>query len=268
MARFCNKCKKTMRDEEFYYSNNKEKYPDGKLTICKACLTSRVDNWDADTYLWILEECDVPYIPKEWFNLVERYCKDPSTVTGLTIIGRYLGKMKLVQYKKHRWKDTEILQKIEEKKTEEAMQQQGYGAAEIEEVVRESRIELVEGRAPTPPAPPAPAPTQDYNNNIQDQYSPFYSADEPEDEDITGDLTEEERRYLRLKWGRSYRPEEWVRLEQLYVEMNESYDIQGAGHEDVLKLVCKTSLKANQLLDLGDRIKSMSPQTLLIAGNS
>jgi hypothetical protein len=31
-----------------------------------------------------------------------------------------------------------------------------------------------------------------------------------------------------------------------------SYDIQGAGHIDTLKLVCKTSLKANQLIDIGD----------------
>ena len=31
-----------------------------------------------------------------------------------------------------------------------------------------------------------------------------------------------------------------------------SYDIQGAGHIDTLKLLCKTSLKANQLIDIGD----------------
>ena len=31
-----------------------------------------------------------------------------------------------------------------------------------------------------------------------------------------------------------------------------SYDIQAAGHLDTLKLICKTSLKANQLLDIGD----------------
>jgi hypothetical protein len=43
-----------------------------------------------------------------------------------------------------------------------------------------------------------------------------------------------------------------VRLEQLYEEMTSSYDIQSAGHIDTLKLVCKTSLKANQLLDIGD----------------
>jgi len=34
--------------------------------------------------------------------------------------------------------------------------------------------------------------------------------------------------------------------------MMASYDIQGAGHIDTLKLLCKTSLKANQLIDIGD----------------
>lgn len=52
--------------------------------------------------------------------------------------------------------------------------------------------------------------------------------------------------------GKTYKPEEWVKLEQLYEEMMASYDIQGAGHKDTLKLICKTSLKANQLIDIGD----------------
>ena len=34
--------------------------------------------------------------------------------------------------------------------------------------------------------------------------------------------------------------------------MLESYDIQSAGHIDTLKLLCKTSLKCNQLIDIGD----------------
>jgi len=65
-------------------------------------------------------------------------------------------------------------------------------------------------------------------------------------------LTDEDVAYLRLKWGNLYKPEEWVKLEQLYNDMMESYDIQTAGHIDTLKLICKTSLKANQLLDIGD----------------
>jgi len=34
--------------------------------------------------------------------------------------------------------------------------------------------------------------------------------------------------------------------------MMDSYDIQSAGHIDILKKVCKTSLKTDQLLDIGD----------------
>ena len=65
-------------------------------------------------------------------------------------------------------------------------------------------------------------------------------------------LTEEDILAMRLKWGSAYRPEEWVQLEKLYQEMMDSYDIQTAGHIDTLKKVCKTSLKADQLLDIGD----------------
>jgi len=34
--------------------------------------------------------------------------------------------------------------------------------------------------------------------------------------------------------------------------MMDSYDIQSAGHIDTLKMICKASLKTNQLLDMGD----------------
>ena len=66
-------------------------------------------------------------------------------------------------------------------------------------------------------------------------------------------LTEDDINYLSIKWGSSYSPDEWVKLEQLWVEMNESYDIQTAGERDSLKMICKTSLKAHQLIDLGDK---------------
>ena len=87
----------------------------------------------------------------------------------------------------------------------------------------------------------APPPQDDY---FAEQYDG--------DDDLSMELTDEDKTYLRLKWGKNYRPDEWVTLENLYNEMIESYDIQTAGHFDTLKMVCKTSLKANQLLDIGD----------------
>ena len=65
-------------------------------------------------------------------------------------------------------------------------------------------------------------------------------------------LTDDDVVYLRMKWGNGYKPEDWVWLERLYNDMCDSYDVQTAGHKDTLILVCKTSLKCNQLVDLGD----------------
>ena len=235
---YCDKCKKTMRADQFYGSNNTEKYPEGKLKICKQCMTLRVDNWDPETYMWILQECDVPYIPEEWNKLMLSYAKDRSKVTGTTIIGRYLSKMKLAQFKQYRWQDSEFLQDMANKKTEETMKRQGYSAAEIT-MAQEAKKIIIPKEGFKEPVYAEPV--------VED-----YFAQQAGGDDMEIDLTDEDRTYLRLKWGKAYKPEEWVKLEQLYEEMMSSYDIQGAGHIDTLKLVCKTSLKANQLIDMGD----------------
>ena len=236
---YCEKCNRTMIADQFYGSNNLEKYPEGKLNQCKKCMTMHVDNFNPDTYLWILQECDVPYIPDEWHKLLASYAKDKSKLTGMTILGRYLSKMKLKQFKEYRFEHTEFLQQLADAKLEQTMKRQGYDAAEITLAVEKSKFTMPEGEIA----------------------EPVYAAPEPEDyfaiqsggeDDFVDDLTEEDRTYLRLKWGKTYKPEEWVRLEQLYEEMMASYDVQGAGHIDTLKLVCKTSLKANQLIDIGD----------------
>jgi hypothetical protein len=62
---------------------------------------------------------------------------------------------------------------------------------------------------------------------------------------MVAELTDEDKIYLRLKWGKAYKPEEWIELERLYTEMMESYDIQAAGDKNTLMLACKSSLKAN-----------------------
>lgn len=239
---FCEKCHRTMRADEFYNSNNLEKYPDGKLTQCKKCLTLHVDNWNPDTFLWILQECDVPYIVDEWQKLLASYAKDPSKVTGMTILGRYLSKMRLKQFKDYRWADTAFLQELADNRTEQTMKRQGYSAAEIAQTINENKIIIPEEGFKEPVIAAQPDPIgPDYFDEITG-----------DDNSFQDDLTDEDRTFLRLKWGKAYKPEEWVKLEQLYQEMMQSYDIQGAGHEDILKLVCKTSLKANQLLDIGD----------------
>lgn len=241
---YCEKCNKTMDASQFYSSNNLEKYPnEGKFNICKKCMTMHVDNFNPDTYLWILQEADVPYIPKEWNTLLANYGRDGKKLTGTSIVGRYLSKMKLKQWSKYRWADTEFLQEVEQKEREEVMKKQGYNVQEIAQAQDKASFQLPENIAP----PDFSAENNPYLATGQEDYF----ADQAGGDDNL-DLTDEDRVYLRLKWGKNYRPEEWVQLEQLYNEMMESYDIQTAGHIDTLKLICKTSLKANQLIDIND----------------
>lgn len=227
-----------MDDTQFYTSKNIEKYPpDGKMDVCKKCLTMHVDNWNPETYKWILQEIDVPYIKEEWNGLLERYGKDPKKVTGLTIIGRYLSKMKLKQWNKYTWADTEALEKDSTEKKVLNMKVQGFTEDEIQEQLAIDRT------------PPKPKELEDVQAPVG---TPEYQDPEEEEDDFSDQLTEEDKLMLRLKWGRGYSWEERVRMEQLYKDMMSSYDIQGAGHKDTLIMVCKTSLKANQLIDAGD----------------
>lgn len=238
MQVYCEKCHRTMDESNFYTSNNLEKYPNaGKLNLCKKCLTMHVDNFNPETFLWILKELDLPYIEAEWKKLLDTYGKDPSKMTGTTILGRYISKMKLRQWKDCKWKDTERLWAESKEEIRKAMIQQGYAEEQINEELSKSMVNAM--------------------NVTSDQTSAQEKTEEKKEisereKTIEEELTSENKKYLLLKWGASYTPEEWVQLEQLYMSVIQAFDIHTPTHIDYLKLICKTSLKCNQLIDCGD----------------
>lgn len=66
------------------------------------------------------------------------------------------------------------------------------------------------------------------------------------------ELTPEEQKYLIFKWGKSYSLEDLVRMETLYQETAESFDVSNPNHKDYLKKICKASLQLDRSLDYGD----------------
>lgn len=236
MSQYCEKCGLTKDDKEFYVTKRTDKYPTGHLNQCKKCMTMMVDNWDPESYKWILEEIDVPYIEDEWNKLLTKWGTDPKKLTGMTIMGKYLSKMKLKQFNDKHWEDSERLAEEARQKKIANMRAQGFSGQEIEEQLNLDR---------TPPKPKTLA-APDMSPPVNEDF-----ADQAESE-IDASLDEEEKTALLLKWGRGYRVEEWIRMEQLYRDMMNSYDIQGAGQKDTLIMICKASLRANQLIDSGD----------------
>jgi hypothetical protein len=129
---YCIKCGRTMGVIEFYKSRRLDKYPpNGVMTICKKCLTLHVDNWDKSTFLPILEEINVPYIKDEWDKVLLNYGQDPTKVTGTSILGRYLAKMKLKQYKDYTFADSERLEQELREKKAGSLRSQGLSEDEI-----------------------------------------------------------------------------------------------------------------------------------------
>lgn len=247
----CEKCGKSMDEANFYT------YKDGtKTELCKKCLTMHIDNFDSDTYLWLLEKMDVPYIPEEWNVLRDRaYAKDPHKMNGMSVFGKYLSKMKLKQWKQYGWADTEKLRAQSEERAKNAMavqkqyeeeMKQKLENGEISEAQYKTLVSTETQNAEMQFKPPQSAIPQ---NNFYDENN-FLSEDELIDP--AAELTADDKVYLAMKWGRLYKPNEWVELEKKYNEMMNSFDIQDSDTTGTLILICKTYLKMNQAIDCGD----------------
>ena len=271
----CSRCGKKLSQLSFYT------YQDGsKCEICKACLTAHIDNFDPSTFEWILEKMDVPYIPTEWNALRDRaFAKDPYKMNGMSVIGKYLAKMKLKQWNQYRYADTQAIQDeinaANEKKQKEEEEEKKRYEAELKVKLSEGRISraqyqtLVSTETQNKQLPRGGntitgqhfgqaqffGKPGSYEQALQQAKNPFQQQmfmSQAEMVDPGANLDDDDKMYLALKWGRLYRPNQWVALEQLYNQFMNSFDIQGAARIDTLKMICKTSLKMNQAIDCGD----------------
>jgi hypothetical protein len=174
----------------------------------------------------------------------------------MSVFGRYLAKMKLKQFSSYTWADT---YRLAEKARQDALrfgtpeEQKQQQLEEMKEMFEAGAITeaqyktYAEINAPTP-SPEVTTGQPPAEHSIYPDNSPF----EEVEIDVGNDLTEEDKKEMAIKWGRLYRPHEWVQLEQLYNDFMNSFDIQGAARVDTLKMICKTSLKMNQAIDCGD----------------
>ena len=259
----CQRCGKRLAQVNFFTHRDKSKF-----TLCKPCLTAHIDNNNPQTFLWILELADVPYVPHEWKAILDAaFMKNPKKINGMSVIGKYLAKMRLNQYGKKRYKDSEQLQKeYEEKLAKEEqnrkIEQQTY-EANLKVQLSEGKISEAEYKtlvsAETQmkqmPTVQGNVITGEYNNIIGQYKNPFQEQNflsQDELIDPGADLNRQDKIYLALKWGRLYTPAQWVSLEKLYTQFMKSFDIQGAARIDTLKMICKTSLKMNEAIDSGD----------------
>lgn len=254
-SKLCTKCSKMMDENTQFYT-----YKNGEKTaMCKKCLTMHIDNFNPETYLWLLQDMDVPYVEAEWKVLRDRaFAKNPN-LNGMSVFGKYLSKMKLKQWNSYGWADTERLKMLNEEKSKQQQAEKEQFEAQIK--AQFDNGEITEAQYKTLIS--TETQNDDYYAGTGPMlHVPSAAADNPYNENTFIDesllsgpaaqLTEDDKIYLAMKWGRLYQPADWIELERNYNEMMNSFDIQDADTINTLVLLCKTNLKMNQAIDCGD----------------
>lgn len=255
--KLCIRCNKLLRIDSFY------KRRDGThLDICKKCAGARVDSFDPETFLYILKDLDIPYLEVEWSDLRDKIYARGGKVEGTSVLGKYVSKMKLRQWKEFGWDDSERLE-AERKAQMDAKKQElddmrakmqvkfengEISRAEYETYVNQSEAYKREHEAGKSAPPPQQKDAIGENNYYREE--DYLSEDELPDP--TDELTKEDKIMLAMKWGRTYKASQWIELEKKYREMEASFDVSDSDTQGTLILICKTYLKMNEAIDSGD----------------
>lgn len=279
----CSKCGRSLRVKDNFY---KMKTKDEWLDICKPCVTKYIDNYDPDTFKWILARLDVPYVEKVWNDLAKKeYAKNPAKFGNTSVIGPYIRTMKLKAWIKYGYADSNYLNDSQESLGDPP--EPDYPA--LTDIPEEPKVApqtvkidpMIMLSPPPPPEPepepilepepepaPPPPPPEPEPEPVIPPPPPLIELEppppppppEPEpispisivnEDSILNNLEEADMRYLALKWGINYRPSEWVFMEELYCKYTNEYELN-ADREDTLRKMCKTSLLLDRSLNEGE----------------
>ncbi len=250
----CEKCGRT-KDEKMFYMYNTGK----RAQMCKDCTLMHVNIWQPETFLWLLQKYNVPWLPWEWDRLREKaYIKDPKKKNDTTVFGKYLSLMKLKQHKGQTWADSDELQRQHqlqvlatdaEKEQLDNMYAEQFENGEISQAQYRTLVSASIQKEKDRILEQQRQKSLIGQNNFYDQNNYVSESQVP---DLAKDLTDEDKKMLLMKWGRLYKPAEWIQLETFYNDMMSSFDIQDADTRSTLILICKNNLKMNQAIDQGD----------------
>lgn len=93
----CTECKKQKTPSTGFYASNSPLFPDGRVSLCKACVLKNVDVTSVDSVKKMLRQIDKPFIEKEWQSCLN---------SGKEPFGWYLRKISgLMQHSKLGYED-------------------------------------------------------------------------------------------------------------------------------------------------------------------
>ena len=260
----CTVCGRSKKEELGYWSRR-----DGtRFDICKECAGKKIDIKSPQTFLWIMKEADIPFIETVWVRMCQNaYQKDPYRFSPGAVMGRYISNVKNTsRYSDYRYSDTLALnQATRERREREKEFAEGDNEGEYTAINED--IELLEDIKPL--EKPEPISVGSEELDITSKEKMRQAEKEPEDikkakalkdmiplmgideSEILEALTDEEKQQLALKWGESFRPSEWIKMEDMFQKYCHEYEMN-VDREETLIAMCKTNINMQRCLDSGD----------------
>lgn len=100
----CRRCGRLLAEGNFMKRNGQP------MDVCKDCIYSGCDNMQPETFKWVLQRYNVPFIRDKWIELAARaYFKDPKKFSSRSVIGTYIRTMGMKQYINYGFIDSEQL---------------------------------------------------------------------------------------------------------------------------------------------------------------
>lgn len=260
-AMVCGQCGRRRPATEFYSDRDGERFP-----TCKECLCAYLDPRRPDTFMWILEELDFPWDEAEWVEAYNRaLAKHPTNLSPRNVLGYYLRRMNMSQWRGKRWSDSPDPSELEaqiERMADVDLEEleRARAAGEMSEAefltrtqgrstggisVADRKVELDLPSPYDPKAPDVPSESVRLGDTLKE------SAAQKMEESVLRSLDPSDYERLVVKWGTRYTPLEWVQMESLYDRYAQEYELN-TDREETLKKICKTSLKMDKALDAGD----------------
>lgn len=133
----CVKCGRSQNEKSCYWINPKE----GKRwNVCKDCATKYVDNKKPDTFLWVLEEFDMPFIEEIWVGICKKlYVRDPVRFSNKSVLGSYIRTMAMSQYQGLHYADSQRLNEERIAKRKRAEESDRKAREEAEKRIAEGK---------------------------------------------------------------------------------------------------------------------------------
>ena len=250
----CSKCSQRKPFKEFYKAKSPtEQLPDGYLNICKNCVADVYSADKPETFMNILFALDIPWIPSEYRVLYPKYVT-PGNPNNIALLGKYIGKMKLMQYSKYGFMDSDAAQKDKESEAT-------FDSIENYKYITPIGESFIGGSASSN------FDVSDINIQQEDREAlpNRVTADMELAEERDSLLTPAELKYLMSKWGRTMDINNLIALERKYAEMKASYDIQTAMQEDYLKKICTVSLAYDDMIAQNDLAAAKNAGSLFTA---